>query len=311
MIQMLRNGLLCGALLLPLVAHGQRQSGAAVGILPTEYNSGFAGETGSPRLNTVVGMEAYENSTDHYGTYASYDQFIPSIRSGVGLTVGYNQFTFGNRQGGGYFSTGNNVLFALAVAPKLSMGGKVTLSPSVDFSFRPSRGEWNQYQVGNQTRGYAVGSRVGLLLNTEKFYAGYSVHLVDHFNTRAKNDTIDFRTRGRGERFESYWQFGYTFGRGTESKFSFTPQLVFRTGTDRYAFRGFRLFDPIDFNLNFRYKKFICGVNGSNQRSVHVGWQTDRLRIMLSDNLAYTRRYDQGYAANLALRYIFKTESTR
>jgi hypothetical protein len=37
-----------------------------------------------------------------------------------------------------------------------------------------------------------------------------------------------------------------------------------------------------------------------------VGWQTDRLRIMLSDNLAYARRYEPGYAANIAVRYIFK-----
>jgi hypothetical protein len=48
-------------------------------------------------------------------------------------------------------------------------------------------------------------------------------------------------------------------------------------------------------------------VNGSNQRSIHVGWQTDRLRIMLSDNLQYVRRQDPGYAANLALRYILKS----
>jgi hypothetical protein len=271
-----------------------------------EYNSGFAGETGSPRLNALVGVETSRNYNNGYGTYASYDQFVPSIRSGVGLTVGYNHLAFGNEQRGGYFSNGNSVLFSLAVAPKLSMGGKVTFSPSLDVSLRPFGNQWSQNQIRNQSNGYTVGSRVGLLLNTEKFYAGYSVDLVDHFNTRVKNDTVDFRATGRGERFDSYWQFGYTFGRGTKSKFSFTPQLVFRTGTDRNAVKRYRVFAPVDFNLNFRYRKFICGVNGSNQRSIHVGWQTDRLRIMLSDNLAYARRYEPGYAANIAVRYIFK-----
>jgi hypothetical protein len=62
------------------------------------------------------------------------------------------------------------------------------------------------------------------------------------------------------------------------------------------------LFAPTDFILNFRYKKIIWGVNTTG---VHVGWQTDKLRIMLSDNLGYTRRDDPGYAANIALRYIF------
>jgi hypothetical protein len=62
-------------------------------------------------------------------------------------------------------------------------------------------------------------------------------------------------------------------------------------------------FHPVDFNLNFRYKKIIWGLNLTG---VHVGWQTDRLRIVLSDSLDYLER-EPGYAANIALRYIFKS----
>jgi hypothetical protein len=299
----LKIGLRCSALLLPFVAYGQEDWEAPLGALPMQYNSSFAGETGSPRLSTVVGLQVHQNYTSGYRTYAAYDQFIPSIRSGVGLMIGYNYLRVGDEQSGRYAYKGNGAFFSLAVAPKFSMGGKVTLSPSLDVSLSPFRAHWSQAQVRNQSKGYRVGSRVGLLLNTEKFYVGYSVYLVNHFNTRVENDTTDFRGAGRGERFESYWQLGYTFGRGTESKFSFTPQLVFYTGTDRYTVRRYRLFSPVDFNLSLRYKKFICGVNATG---VHIGWQTDKLRIIFSDNLQYTRRDDPGYAANIALRYIFK-----
>jgi hypothetical protein len=306
MSALLKTGLLCMACLLPLVAYGQEQADVPLGVLPMQYNGSFAGETGSPRLNTLVGWSYNRYFAKNYRTYASYDQFIPALRSGVGLTAGYGRTMYGGeRFGRGYAGRGYGAYFSAAIAPKFSMGGKLTLSPSLDLALYSGGNTFThpQIQLRQEYRGSTIRSRVGLLLNTEKFYAGYSVHLVDRFNTYSENDTASLRTAGRTERFTSYWQFGYTFGRGTESKFSFTPQLVFTTGTRQYARRRFVLFSPADFNLNFRYKKVIWGLNTTG---VHVGWQTDKLRIMLSDNLQYVRRQDPGYAANLALRYIFK-----
>ena len=306
-----KTGLLLIGCLLSFVAHGQEnvvaygQENAEVplGTLPTQYNAGFAGETGSPRLNTVTGLLLSRENTG-YKAYAAYDQFFPAIRSGIGIAAGYNQWRLGDKQPGSYHYSNRATYIAVAVAPKFSVGGKVTLSPSIDASLHWGRnaststsGE-NRDHVSNTLR-----SRIGLLLNTEKFYVGYAMHLVDRFSNRLRNDTASWQDAGRTEKITSYWQFGYTFGPGTQSRFSFTPQLVFRTGTDRYAKRGYVLFSPVDFNLNFRYNKIIWGVN---KTGVHIGWQTDKLRIMLSDNLQYTSRYEPGYIANIALRYIFK-----
>jgi hypothetical protein len=309
MSALLKTGLLCMACLLPLVAYGQGRFEVPLGALPMQYNGGFAGEAGSPRLNTVVGGGFNRNVNKQYAdggyrTYAAYDQFVPAIRSGIGVTAGYSHFDAGDRQLESYYYRGWGTYFAVAVAPKFSMGGKVTLSPSIDAAFFGSRNSFSNLSgYSRDSRNSAIQSRIGLLLNTQKFYVGYSIYLVDHFSTYQKDDTASLRMAGRREKFTSYWQLGYTFGRGTESKFSFTPQLVFSTATDRYARRGYRPFSFADFNLNFRYKKLIWGVNVTG---VHLGWQTERLRIMLSDNLQYVRRDESGYAANVALRYVFK-----
>ena len=305
MSTLLKAGLLFVGCLLSLAANGQENAEVPLGALPTQYNGSFAGETGSPRLNTLMGLSYNRYYGGSYRTYASYDQFIPALRSGVGLTAGYGRtWQGGERFAPDYEGSGYGTYFSAAIAPKFSMGGKLTLSPSLDLSLQSGRSSSSQpAQLTWKSSGSTVRSRIGLLLNTEKFYVGYSVLLLDRFNNSVENDTISWRASGRTEKFTSYWQFGYTFGRGTESKFSFTPQLVFTTGTRQYSRRGYVLFAPVDFNLNFRYKKIIWGVNSTG---VHLGWQTDKLRIMLSDDLQYVRRDEPGYGANIALRYIFK-----
>lgn len=312
MLTLSKSGLLLIGCLLSFAAHGQEGRVRPLGTLPMQYNSSFAGETGSPRLNTVAGLwsRRYERG---YSMYASYDQFIPALRSGIGITAGYDR---GSSEGAPFDpehrGKSHGTYFSAAVAPKFSIGGKVTLSPSLDVSLNGGRSAYTVAQVGYRHGNFGVGSRAGLLLNTEKFYAGYSVHLLDYFNAYTEGDTTGWRASGRVKRFNSYWQVGYTFGSSTKSKFSFTPQLVFRAATNQnpYASRAQRVaafLVPVDFNLGFRYKKILWGVNGSG---VHVGWQTDKLRLMLSDNLQYNRRNALGHSANIALRYIFKEQHT-
>ncbi|MBD0256376.1 MAG: type IX secretion system membrane protein PorP/SprF [Cytophagales bacterium] len=297
--------LLSALSLLPEAACSQDTREVPLGTLPMQYNGGFAGEAGDPRINTVAGVAFNTYLGNGHAAYISYDQFIPAIRSGVGITAGYT----GSRFAGGYLgellNVGHGPYLSLTVAPKLSLRGKVTISPFLDVSVYRGWGQ-NVFFNGQVDVIYKVNtvrSRAGLLLNTEKFYVGYSVHLVDQFMIHPKSDTALSFSTNRFEKFNSYWQLGYTFGHATESKFSFTPQVVFRLGTPRwYVGKGRTIFHPVDFHVNFRYKKAIWGVNLTG---VHAGWQTDRLRIMLSDSLEYLYR-EGGYAANLALRYIFK-----
>jgi hypothetical protein len=155
---------------------------------------------------------------------------------------------------------------------------------------------------------HVIQSRAGILFNTNKFYIGYSVHLIDHYKRGYKNDTINFSQSGRVNNFTSYLQLGYTFRRSATSDFSFTPQLALFIGTNSLFSlpdgprRLWDYFSPEALNLTFRYKKVIWGLNNTG---VHVGYQSDRIKIMLSSIVGLAGRNGQGYTANLSSRYVF------
>ena len=149
---------------------------------------------------------------------------------------------------------------------------------------------------------FSIQSRAAILFNTQKWYVGYSVDLFTHREIRYSS--ADFGAN-LNRRFNSYWQFGYTFQRSSESRFSFTPQLLFRTGHNpRFLFKhDLQYFRLAAFNLNFRYQKAIWGLSNAG---FHVGWQTKPMRIMLSsgfENGGFSGRY---YVGNLSFRYVFK-----
>lgn len=276
-----------------------------------QYNPAFAGEAGSPRFSSNFGLNAIGSIRDNsYAFNTSYDQFIPAIRSGIGFSGGFYS-TSSNR-----FFSSSGYSFALAVAPKFSLKGKYTVSPSLDLSYgandQISKTLPNTNSTIRQVNGYDLQSRAGLLVNTRKWYIGYSVEIplrnayrfrgFDGLVIPPSSDTTLTSTK----KFNSYWQFGYTFQRSSESKFSFTPQVVFRTGWDpslRFGRNnGFRYLSLVAINLNFRYQKFIWGINNTG---IHLGWQTDKVRVMLSNGFGYNGR-ESGYIGNATFRYMLK-----
>lgn len=286
-----------------------------------QFNSSFAGEAESPRINANVGFGSWEPSSGRgFTTHGSYDQFVPAIRSGIGVSSYYSRqdktFSFSGQTSS---FEGYNYGFAVAVAPKFSLKGKYTISPSLDFSYSSFRSSYDNYwptftNERQNASGFSIQSRVAILFNTQKWYAGYSVDLFQYGETHY-SIPVSWPTADR--RFNSYWQFGYTFQRSSESKFSFTPQLLFRTGdadelSDNHIFRYFRLatyspnfryFRLVAGNLNFRYQKVIWGVNNAG---FHVGWQTKRTRIMLSNDFNRRGLLGSPYTGTLSFRYVFK-----
>jgi hypothetical protein len=155
-------------------------------------------------------------------------------------------------------------------------------------------------------KAYAISSRAGLLVNTNKFYAGYAVHLFDR---RLKNSTPDLGIYAQYYSFRSYLQTGYTFQKSAASRFSFTPQLVLSVTKLRYEPRLRMGVEAV--NLTFRYKQFIWGVNN---QGLHLGWQTDRFRLMLTNNYGFKSGYGNSldgyrYEGNLSFRYILGNSS--
>lgn len=98
----LKSSLVWAGILLSSFSYAQE---VPLGVLPMQFNSSFAGEAESPRISTNIGFRTPTPTNSFLGsnyrsgwgflTNASYDQFIPAIRSGVGVSVAQSsQATF-------------------------------------------------------------------------------------------------------------------------------------------------------------------------------------------------------------------------
>ena len=291
-----------------LGAYGQYNPNLPLGALPMQYNGSFAGEANSPRISSNFGFrtrQRYVWGGDRYHQHVSYDQFIPSLSTGIGVGVyGVQGVSLSYKEGG---TQG----FYLALAPKISLKGKWTLSPSLDLEYGRSRMPSLSTMIADTVRtlyGYNStqwGSRAGLLINTSKFYIGYSVGVANHFNIDYANGG---HSSGRLAKFSSYLQVGYTFQKRPESDFSFTPQLTFYIGNRQYLLEngydrfGINFFQG--FNLNFRYRQFIWGINNTG---LHLGWQSRGFRVMASNGMAFGGGANWHYVGNISLRYAFRS----
>jgi hypothetical protein len=313
MTSFFKSGLIRSGLLLSLTSYaafGQQTTNLPLGALPMQYNGSFAGEAGSPRISSNFGFGngiGFRQGGYYRGSFQqqiTYDQFVPGLSTGIGLGLQAAQQTSSS-------NTSNLRGFSLAVAPKISLNGKYTLSPSLSLEYAavhaPTRNVLfnDTLIVLNAYNTKHWQSRAGLLFNTSKFYVGYSVDIMDHF---AYNYHKGQALR-RLDRFSSYLQMGYTFQRSPESHFSITPQVAVYIGHGGFVYKntynrfGFNLFQG--YNLTFRYKQYIWGFNNMG---LQAGWQGRRLKVMASNAIGFEGGFHWHYAANLSLRYVFRDD---
>jgi hypothetical protein len=303
------------------------QGNIPLGSLPMQYTSSFAGSNGGPRISSFAGYgkAPYFKS---YEWYSSYDQFLPVIRSGIGISAGLaSQHSLqipGIYYRPAYRTHSGNV--SLAIAPKFSIQGKYTLSPSVDIRYAKS---WD-VPFGTDSLGIvtkidasSIQSRIGILFNTPKFYIGYSQYLINKvFYNNASQNRQDYI-------INSYLQAGYTFQRSSTAKFSFTPQVVFQLTHSKVVKQTSIGLES--FNLNFRYKNFIWGLNSVGMQlggyifgagssngeidlkelrdgSIQVGWQNEKIRFVLSNNVSSLDRKDVYHITSLSFRYLIPSK---
>lgn len=296
LIKPLLSGLV---LLCSFCCFGQVDGNIPLGVLPMQFNSSFAGEAEALRLNFAFSYNHKDNNRNinqSFGYHASADKFIPSIRSGVGFSVSRHAYTFKTKQlpDESYKIDNEKDIFEMvvAIAPKFSIKGKYTLSPSLDFGYRRDDNNLHfapQYSTIN----HRLQSRIGLLFNTRKFYIAYAAYLIRHnWHTNVEPFFLE-------SGLASFFQAGYTFQRRAESKFSFTPQLVCKLAQNADGQAVFHILP----NLTFRYAKFIAGVNNTG---IHVGYQSEKLRIMLSGIPWGYGEVGPFSSGNMAVRHIFK-----
>jgi hypothetical protein len=276
----------------------QAQRMIPAGALPTRYNGGFAGEAGVPRVASF----SYFTDTDYMifsdpplrsnwtsvGSLISVDHFLKKIRSGVAFTVGHERSD--------YFSY---TAASLAISPKFSFRGKYTFAPFVDLSFVRENFLWEAGLTPAPYKRNDYILKTGFLINSEKAYVGISAEVFDFTTTTYSDNKIRFLSE-----IKYVLQAGYTFQRKPDSKFSFTPQILFtyqRYNTGLYSgLEDWYDDTALDINLSFRYKKFITGLNNTG---IMFGFQNDRFKLQVSNFFANTFR---AYSGSIGLRYIIQ-----
>lgn len=276
-----------------------------VGLMPMQYNGSFAGSAGNSRISSSFIFEGYNDKHGFYDLFSlvsqiSYDRYYPKLKSGVGITVNNftHDFTAQNSWGGSWSSKLRLSSINLDIAPKLSIKGKYTISPSIRLRYYGNFIEYTSENIDlnpSIENGYNDGltSRLGILFNADRYYIGFSFPL---FRTTFE----DFNW----SEFSTYIQLGYTYQKEESSKFSFTPQLLFdlRAKGNEYD----KILNRVLYNLGVRYGQWLGSLIGEDKFipiGFQLGWQHNGCRI-----IAINRFVEGSYSPGLAIRYIFNQD---
>ena len=259
-----------------------------IGIFPMQYNPSFAGSIGKSRLVSDLLFHKY-NQNSGLGLAFSYDNYLPKIRSGFGIAANIH----GSTSDDGYYKTDQqSAIVSFTIAPKISLKGKYSISPSLQVGYQDFSKKYNTSYQHHEDR-YSTGlvSTVGILFNATHFYIGYSILI---FKTHDLNDIYN-------DKYSSFLQFGYTFQKNTDSKCSFTPQIVLPIFSSSKYF----VYWP-GYNLGFRYNNYLLGVfsqfNLFTPTGIQLGWQNKKVRFLVSND------FSLGYQANISMRYFFNPD---
>ena len=295
------------------VCSGQR---LPIGINPMEYNSSFAGMAEHARLNINLG---YAGKINTINFNAAYDQFLSSIGSGVGVSM----FAQGNSSNENITYTDNSgnrmtqtvkfrsfeSLARISFAPKISIKGKYTISPSIDIGYYKSSFSYDYGITDNQDvqiKSKSINSRFGILFNSQDYYVGVSTPVFS-WAQRHNNDSLTYDKKEHfidkiRDGFYALVQAGYTFQKNDDSNFSFTPQLV---GLINLADHYNIAFSWPSYNLGFRYKNYLVAAISdfdlAYPNGYQLGWQNESLRLLFSNDFNF-----YSYTIYVSMRYIFQ-----
>jgi hypothetical protein len=273
-----------------------------LGTLPMLYNGGFAGEGNAHRYNTGVSFykKPFSPQDRYFSYFYSMDLFIPKLSTGIGLTQIYRQASYNNDIFG---VTKDNIdVSMISLSPKISLKGKYTIAPFINFIFFNDRLKQDASRptyISLPSIHFRVTERIGFLFNSRKFYFGISANSLNNAPAYANEihspwryisgsylgymvHTYPYGYRDRGLFNCLLFQGGYTFQKRPESKFSFTPQVAVQYM--KYEDIG------VDFNLMFRYSKFLWSLNNNG---IGLGFQSKLkngdIRVLLSQSYLFDK----------------------
>jgi hypothetical protein len=262
--------------------------------LPMQYNPSFAGAADKGRLSSNFSISNWSMGNNKplgilSGNAISYDQFISKIGTGVGVSFSHDMYhqNIGVTYKG--VIQGHNTSISAAISPKISFKGKFTLAPSLQIIKYVNYNDSKFDTIGNNSI-YGTQVRSGILLNSDKLYAGYTAILYNPSFTKTPHKKISNHFYG------SFFQAGYVFQRNPESKRSFAPAIVL--GIYKFSRIQIKL---LQINLNFKFNKFICGLGGG----IMIGYQNNRLKIMYVQDLGINPYSPNSFGNQTNTRYLY------
>ncbi len=275
------------------------------------YNPAFAGSKEKMNIQANSRFQTLSSKFDVYGpekyfdiySDVTIDHFVPAIKSGIGINLEYGNIKMN-------YSSNDDVHrhtgAGLVIAPKISINGRITLSPALKVGFQ------HQQSVVTFPHGYSapdtnvtsfiqnsmasnsIHYTIGFLVNSTKFQCGFSTLLVIQL---LKNEH-GYSSKEMYFFNNSYFHVGYNWKRSEESKFSFTPiayisinavshsqyfaniphDLIQLGGGQNMDLSSSVHFYYLDYNLllNFRYQKLLFGIDTKFQGM--LGYQSDKFR---------------------------------
>lgn len=157
--------------------------------MPLQINPGFAGSANAPRVGTAY-RNQWTGFNNAYRTYAAfYEQRLNRLNSGIGF------YAEGDNAGDGIFKT---LKFSATYAYRLQVTDDIALKLGIEGGVRQANLDWLKLSFPDQidavdgfvydteeirpdvTNRTALDISSGLMVLSEKFYAGFAMH---HLNT--------------------------------------------------------------------------------------------------------------------------------
>jgi type IX secretion system PorP/SprF family membrane protein len=220
-----------------------------------QINPGYAGSNGCPRIitgyrQTTPSLRGFDY---HQRFHFSYDQFVPAIRSGVGLNILIND------DGSGRFRT---MEIGYVHSMYLQLTERVVIKPAIEFKYRnvTMRPEFTGYQPVN-----VLDLAAGFVLHTTDYYGGFAVYHIaepsESFSTGIVSPPLNLLVQSH---------FGFNINLDTSDVVVSPHMLFFNEGN----IQNFLL------ALDVSWKNFIWGIGY---------WDTEAFTLKAGYNLGKLR----------------------
>jgi len=269
------------------------------------YNPSFAGINGSSSFSTNFTDSDFDHfNPGVYSFYFSYDTYLDSLRTGVGLIAYLNKIIPDN---------GTSSYIGAIYAPKFKLGKKFNLSPSLKPGYIHNR--QNIVSTSEDTiaaKKDAFDLAAGLLLNSKRFYIGLSVdHLFEPRINYLDNASVSLKRKyiaqfgyhyAKNDTHGSFIHFNllYQYQNNSYSLFASNYYVGKKT---RYSFMGEEFFHRILFGAGYKITNDALSENGL---FLGIGTQEKNLTIGLGFVVSLTTT--ELNVVETSVKYSFHSE---